>query len=128
MTLKIETIMGKVLIAKSSKKDIKNLEKFLELAEFLFSGKEIEGLNIDDPTKILYNKIIWDSDFIDPKSSPAEIRYEMLQRAFCECSGTWMKVVNTAAVMEDQICDPHKSYLSFNPSIKKALEDQMIGE
>lgn len=121
--------MSPILISKSSKKDIKTTESFLEAAEFILSGRDIKELDIKDPIRVLYNKIIWDSDFIIyPKESGIEVRYKLLQILFSNCSGRWVKVINTASAMESQICDPYKSYLSYSPEIARALDNLMLGE
>lgn len=121
--------MAKVLIAKSNKEDIALTERFLEVSEFLLTGGRIESLDINDPIRVLYNKIVWDADFIvDPKASDVEIRYQILQYVFTGCTGRWMKVINTASVMESEICDPDKSYLAFRPEIARELESLMMGE
>lgn len=120
----------KAKIVKPTEQDIHTVYRFLELCEFLFTeGSSFEDLDDTDPVKILYDKItrdIYDTE-IDIEN-PDEVRLEVIRRIFLNCSGRWIKVMNAAVILADQICDPSVGYVELHPFFKRANQNTMLGE
>lgn len=119
----------KTLIAKANNEDLESTFRFLELCDFILTDQNIEELDPTDPLCILYNKIIQDIDIQDVDiTNPLEVRYEMLRRVFMNCSGRWIKTMNAAVIMVEQICDPNVNYIELHPFFKRANQNSMLGE
>lgn len=116
--------MGTVVrVAKASKLDIESTERLLELLEEIFFSESFSN-------KPIYKKISTKMGF--PDSVPLEyndsIKLECIRRYFNNCSGRWIKVVNTADIMVDQICSKEVGFIELNPFLKRVSSNTILGE
>lgn len=121
--------MKKTLVAKAKQSDIDATEHFLEIAEFALGEQGINEFNRSDPIRVFYSKIEKEmSDYSLLGTESDIIRFEMMKRAFLNCRGRWIKVINTSDVMVNQICDPNLSFIALDEFIKRAINNSMLGE
>lgn len=116
--------MGTVVrIAKASKSDIESTEMLLELLEKIFYGEGIEHNPI-------FKKVVDELGYIYPISSEesAAVKFEIIKRYFNNCSGRWVKVINTVEIMVDQICSKDTGFIELNPFLKRASNNTILGE
>lgn len=116
--------MGTVVrIAKASESDIKSTEMLLELLENIFFSDNFKSTPV-------YNKICSEMGYPDgvPVEYNDSVRLECIRRYFNNCSGRWIKVINTADVMIDQICSKEVGYIELNSFLKRASNNTILGE
>ena len=112
-----------IKIAKASKLDIQSTESLLELLEQIFYGEDIEQTPVFKKVKeeLCYYFTLSDEEL-------AAVQIEMIRRYFNNCSGRWVKVINTADVMIDQICSKEVGFIELTPFLKRASNNTILGE
>lgn len=112
-----------IKIAKANETDIRSTEMILELLERIFYGDSVDDMPI---FKKIWHELGYPA--IISNEEIAVIKLEIIRRYFSNCSGRWVKVVNTADVMVGQICSNDVSYIALNPFLKRAVEGEIMGE
>ena len=113
-----------IKIAKANDLDIRSAEKFLDLMEQIFySENRIDDMPIFKKIwkELGYTHVITDEQV-------TVIKLEMIRRYFSLCSGRWIKVLNTAEIMVDQVCAKEVNYIELHPFIKRAVEGEIMGQ
>lgn len=112
-----------IKISKANETDIRSTEILLELLERIFCGDGIDDMPI-------FKKIWHEMGYptIIPSEDAAVIKLEIIRRYFINCSGRWVKVINTADVMVNQICSNEVSFIELHPFIKRAVSNSILGE
>lgn len=119
----------KTLIAKANTEDLESTFRFLEMCEYILTSQDIEELDHTEPLWILYDKVLQDIDIHDVDiTNPIEVRFEMLRRVFMNCAGRWIKAMNAAVIMVEQVCDPGVNHIQLHPYFMKANQNTMLGE
>lgn len=116
--------MGTVVrIAKASKSDIQSTEMLLDLLEKIFYGEGIEHNPI-------FKKLVDELGYIHPLSTEEleVVKLGIIKRYFNNCSGRWVKVINTVEIMVDQICSKDTMFIELNPYLKRASNNSILGE
>ena len=112
-----------VRIAKASESDIKSTEMLLELLEQIFFSDDFKN-------KPIYKKICSEMGYPDGVTIEYNdsVRLECIRRYFNNCSGRWIKVINTTDIMIEQICSKEVGYIELNPFLKRASNNTILGE
>lgn len=112
-----------IKIAKANEADIRSTEMLLELLERIFYGDSVDDMPI-------FKKIWHEMGYpaIISNEDVAVIKLEIIRRYFSNCSGRWVKVINTTDLMVSQICSNEVAFIELHPFLKRAVNGEIMGE
>lgn len=119
-------------LAKPDEDDFKTTREFLQLCETLWDSRQRYSLRAeesewkrwdeDDPDHqecLRIRRSIAEEEGISEKEVDDRIiMYELLRRRYKKCDTNWGRVLMTASVLLDNVCDPTLDYVEFYPGFE----------